>query len=178
MRKAQNFYQAIALLIVMSIFCLPTAGNAASAQVGEDFTSSKTFSSTYNKVTFKSLPNFVEPASVTEASELTMEPLSEIEENLAKELNSHWAWAEYTLEMIDSYSPFLFRTKKSAAIEEVKVLLEVNAKGKLSGFEIIGEVDKGLRERIDYLVRKLPACKPVPGFTSYESETFELTIKK
>ena len=116
-----------------------------------------------------------EPSS---PEDLRQVPLTIVEENLAHNLNSHWAWPEYTLDMIDSYSPFLFRTKKSREIEEVKVLLKVSATGKVEGYELQSEVDKGLRERIDYLVRKLPDCKPVPGFQEYSAEVFELTIQK
>ncbi|HSF55093.1 MAG TPA: hypothetical protein VLA71_15165, partial [Algoriphagus sp.] len=101
-----------------------------------------------------------------------------IEENIARNLNSHWVWHEYTLEMIDSYSTFLFRTKKSQELEEVKILLDVNSKGRVAGFEILGEVDKGLKERLDHMIRKLPDCKPVPGYSSYSPEKFELTIRK
>jgi hypothetical protein len=105
-------------------------------------------------------------------------PLSTIEKENARNLDSHWAWPEYTLEMIDSYSPFLFRTKKSQALNEVKVLVDVNSKGKVSGFEILSQVDKGLQNRIDHMIRKLPTCKPVPGYPNYSPERFELTIKK
>ncbi|NVJ87433.1 MAG: hypothetical protein HWE15_14080 [Algoriphagus sp.] len=107
-----------------------------------------------------------------------LKPLSIIEKNIADNLESHWTWPEYTLDMIDSYSPFLFRTKKSREYEEVKVLLLINSSGKLSGYEMMTEVDKGLKERLDYLIRKLPELKPVPGFDSYRSEAFELTIRK
>jgi hypothetical protein len=46
-----------------------------------------------------------------------------LENHMAESLNSHWAWKENTLVMIDSFSPFLFRTKKSRSIVEVKMLL-------------------------------------------------------
>lgn len=114
----------------------------------------------------------------TKAEELELSPLTTIEENIARNLNSHWVWHEYTLEMIDSYSTFLFRTKKSQELEEVKILLDVNSKGRVAGFEILGEVDKGLKERLDHMIRKLPDCKPVPGYSSYSPEKFELTIRK
>jgi hypothetical protein len=114
----------------------------------------------------------------SDPEELELSPLSVTEEKNARNLNSHWAWPEYTLEMIDSYSPFLFRTKRSQALDEVKVLLDVNSKGKVSGFEVVGEVDKGLKERLDHMIRKLPDCKPVPGYPNYSPERFELTIKK
>ena len=114
----------------------------------------------------------------SDKAELKFEPLTIVEENLARNLNSHWAWPEYTLEMVDSYSPFLFRTKKSQELEEVKILLSVNSKGRINGFEVLGEVDKGLKERLDHMIRKMPDCKPVPGYSSYAPAKFEMTIKK
>jgi uncharacterized protein YuzE len=44
--------------------------------------------------------------------------------------------------MIGSYSLLLFRNKKSQSIGEVKILIEVNAKGRVSGFEVLGEIFK------------------------------------
>jgi hypothetical protein len=132
----------------------------------------------YNNLILKNISTKIEKNKASVATDLSIEPLSTVENNMARNLDSHWVWQENTLEMIDSYSPFLFRTKKSSSTDEVKVLLQVNSKGELSGFEIIGEVDKGLKERIDYVLRKLPDCKPVPGYTNYTPETFELIIKK
>jgi hypothetical protein len=80
--------------------------------------------------------------------------------------------------MIDSYSPFLFRTKKSVKLKEVRVLLTVNEFGELVGFELINENDKGLKEQLDFMIRKMPNCKPVPGFEMHQGETFELVISK
>lgn len=119
-----------------------------------------------------------ESKDVTKLEDLELSPLSLVEEDIARNLNSHWAWAEFTLEMIDSYSPFLFRTKRSQGLDEVKIILDVNSKGRVSGFEILGEVDNGLKERLDHMIRKLPNCKPVPGFANYSPERFELTIRK
>jgi hypothetical protein len=118
------------------------------------------------------------PKDFTKPEDLELLPLSLAEENIARNLNSHWVWPEYTLEMIDSYSPFLFRTRKTQDLEEVTILLDVNSKGRVSGFELVGSVDKGLKERLDHMIRKLPDCKPVPGYSSYSAERFELTIKK
>ena len=132
----------------------------------------------YNNLILKNISERIEENKFSVPSDQRIEPLSMVEDNMARNLDSHWVWQENTLEMIDSYSPFLFRTKKSSSNDEVKVLLQVNSKGELSGFEIIGEVDKGLKERIDYVLRKLPNCKPVPGYTNYTPETFELIIKK
>ncbi len=132
----------------------------------------------YHKLSLRNLDTSPEFEKVSLPNELEIIPLSVVEENVARNLNSHWAWAEYSLDMIDSYSPFLFRTKKSSSIEEIKVLLQVNSRGRLSGFEVLGDVDKGTLERLDHILRKLPDCKPVPGFDKYGQETFELTIRK
>jgi hypothetical protein len=54
----------------------------------------------------------------------------------------------------------------------------VSAKGKLTGFKIVGEVDRGLRERIDHMVRKLADCKQALEFSNYPPALFELVIGK
>lgn len=148
------------------------------AQVNGEDGLDKNVTVQYNKLSLSVVDSKNKDFKTSSPSEVKMEPLTLVEENIANNLSSHWAWPEYTLDMIDSYSPFLFRTKKSQAVEEVKVLLSVDSKGKLSGYELVSDVDKGLKERIDYLVRKLPKCKPVPGFSDYSPEVFELTIRK
>lgn len=148
------------------------------AQVNGEEGLEKNVTVQYNKLSLSVVDTYSKDFKTSSANEVKMEPLTLVEENIANNLSSHWAWPEYTLDMIDSYSPFLFRTKKSQAVEEVKVLLTVDSKGKLSGYELISDVDKGLKERIDFLVRKLPKCKPVPGFSNYSPEVFELTIRK
>jgi hypothetical protein len=132
----------------------------------------------FQRLTLYKLLIVSESSDFTKPEELELIPLTSIEANNAKNLNSHWAWPEFTLAMIDSYSPFLFRTKRSQELDEVKILVDVNSKGKVSGFEVLGEVDKGLKERLDHMIRKLPGCKPVPGYSNYIPERFELTIKK
>ncbi|MHA7129358.1 hypothetical protein [Algoriphagus namhaensis] len=114
----------------------------------------------------------------TTFDDLKSAELTFVEQSMAEDLGSHWAWAEHTLDMIDSYSPFLFRTKKSRELEEVKLILQVDELGRVSGFEVLTDMDKGLKERLDHMIRKLPDCKPVPGFTAYTPEAFELTITK
>lgn len=90
-----------------------------------------------------------------------------------------WAFPIHTLDVVDSYVPFIFRTKKSASIEELKVVISINEKGKLSGYEVLNEgVDRGLVERVGHVVRQLPNAKPVPGFQNYEAMEFELIIRK
>jgi hypothetical protein len=92
---------------------------------------------------------------------------------------SPWVFPVHTLDMVDSYTPFIFRTKKSAEIEELKVIININAKGKISGYEVVNEdADKGLIERVGHVVRKLPQATPVPGFNDYSPMEFELVIRK
>jgi hypothetical protein len=169
-------FQAILSLGLFLFF--PLENKAAVAQQNLDFELPEAKGIQYNKLSLQKLLPQVASDDFTKAEDLELTPLTIIEENIARNLNSHWVWAEYTLEMIDSYSPFLFRTKKSQELEEVIVLLEVDSRGKLAGFEVVGEIDKGLKERLDYVIRKLPECKPVPGFESYTRETFELTIRR
>lgn len=114
----------------------------------------------------------------SDADKLSVEPITEAEEELSRDLNSNWAWAEHTLNIIDSYSPFLFRTRKSAKLEEVKLLLQVDSMGKISGYEVLSSSDKGLRERLDHVIHKIPNCNSVTGLSSYQCETFELIIRK
>ncbi|MEP1259083.1 hypothetical protein, partial [Algoriphagus sp.] len=132
----------------------------------------------YNNLRLRTVENVSATSKVSTPSDLIFFPLTPLEDNLAKELNSHWIWSETTLEQINSYSPFIFRTKKSAKNEEVKVLLQVNSSGRLNGVKVLGKVDKGLQERLDYVLRKLPDCKPIPGHSTYGTQTFELVIKK
>jgi hypothetical protein len=94
------------------------------------------------------------------------------------DFGSPWAWPEFTLEMVDSYMPFIFRTKSSEDLDEIRVILNVNDKGKLVGYEFLTEADRGLEQRIAHVLRKLPNCIPVPGYVTYGATDFELIIKK
>ena len=61
----------------------------------------------------------------------------------------------------------------------MKVIISVNEKGNLSGYEVLNEeADKGLVERVGFVVRQMPNAQPVPGFQSYEAMDFELVIRK
>ncbi|MBN3518653.1 hypothetical protein JYB62_01460 [Algoriphagus lutimaris] len=171
-----RIFSYFALLGLAVLF--PLSSGELKAQISGDFPDTRINYIQYNRLSFRNLEEESVEDEGLEAKKLKIEPLTMIEENVARNLNSHWTWPEYTLEMIDSYSPFLFRTKKSAALEEVKVLLQINSKGRLSGFEILGDVDNGLKERLDHMLRKLPDCKPVPGYAYYNPEVFELTIRK
>jgi hypothetical protein len=91
---------------------------------------------------------------------------------------SAWEFPTHTIDIIDSYSSFIFRTKKSAAIDELHVVLNLNANGKLVGFEILNqEVDKGLKERLAYVLRQIPRAVLVSGYENPEATDFRLTIK-
>jgi hypothetical protein len=88
-----------------------------------------------------------------------------------------WTFTEEAVEILDHYLPFIFRTKKSAAIEELRVVLSINEFGKLTGFRILNEgADKGLKERMGHVLRKLPAAVPVPGFQTYQPMEFQLVM--
>lgn len=177
--NTKNIFRAITFLgVFIAASILPISKTTVNAQNYSDVAELGPNTINYNKMSLRNLEEVSVETNGSTPKDLKIEPLTIIEENVARNLNSHWTWPEYTLDMIDSYSPFLFRTKKSAEVDEVKVLLEINKKGKLSGFEIIGEVDKGLKERLDHVLRKLPKCKPVPGFEQYNPEVFELTIRK
>ena len=156
----------------------PLENHAAIAQQNSGLESYSSVSVYFNHLIINKVINENPIETPSNKEEMKFEPLTLVEENLARNLNSHWAWPEYTLEMVDSYSPFLFRTKKSQALEEVKIMLSVNSKGRIDGFEILGEVDKGLRERLDHMIRKMPDCKPVPGYSNYTPTKFEMTIRK
>ena len=156
----------------------PLENQGAIAQQNSELAYTVESSIVYNRLVINKI-NSIEPLAEAErVDEMKFEPLTTVESNVARNLNSHWVWPEYTLDMIDSYSPFLFRTKKSQALEEVKILLNVNSKGRISGFEVLSEVDKATKERLDHMIRKMPDCKPVPGFEAYTASIFELTIKK
>lgn len=88
-----------------------------------------------------------------------------------------WVWPDKTFQILEDYAPFIFRTKKSAAIDEVKVILKINDFGKLIDFEVLSEeADKGLIDRLGYVLRKLPPAQPVPGFANYSPMEFELVL--
>lgn len=178
MRKMITLPRVFSLAFLGLMLTIPLEYGGANAQQNPDAAEMDFLEVQFQKLKLHRLISAVSSDNYTEAWDLQLSPLTTVEENIARKLDSRWAWPEYTLEMIDSYSPFLFRTRKSQDLEEVKLHLEVNSKGRLSGFEVIGEVDKGLRERLDHLIRKLPDCKPVPGYSSYGPEKFELTIRK
>ncbi|AFL85984.1 hypothetical protein Belba_3483 [Belliella baltica DSM 15883] len=129
---------------------------------------------TANAVDFKS----VTLKKLNSTDTYTLE-INKIEsENEPTDFGSPWAWPEFTLEMVDSYTPFIFRTKNSAALDEVRLVLNVNDKGKLVGYEFLTEADRGLEQRIAHVLRKLPKCLPVPGYDTYGATDFELIIKR
>ncbi|OYX13925.1 MAG: hypothetical protein B7Z16_15095 [Algoriphagus sp. 32-45-6] len=108
--------------------------------------------------------------------DLIIRKYAESEANEA--ISSSWKFSEDFNALIDSYSSFIFRTKKSQEIDQVNFVIEVNSFGKIVGFELNSEADKGLKERLDYVVRQLPSCQPAEGAATYKSEKFEIIIKK
>lgn len=169
-------------LLIASAFLLfsgfPLENPGAVAQQNNELSFLVESSISFNKLILHKVKSSESSEVGLKEDELNFEPLTMVEMNVARNLNSHWVWPEYTLEMIDSYSPFLFRTKKSQSLEEVTILLSVNSKGRISGFEVMGEVDNATKERLDHMIRKMPDCKPVPGYEFYTPSIFELTIKK
>ncbi|MGY6523571.1 MAG: hypothetical protein ACXIUD_17705 [Mongoliitalea sp.] len=108
---------------------------------------------------------------------IELKPVAQMNASNSDSYICEWAWPEFTLDVIDSHIPFIFRTKKAADLEELKVLVNINGKGKIVGFDVLTEnVDKGTKERVAHVLRKLPKAQPVPGFTSYSDTSFELLI--
>lgn len=178
MKNESLFRKVILLTFWGLVLTFPSGNSGAIAQQNSEISEISLGIIQFERLTIQKLMDISSSDDFSKPEELDLLPLSDVEEKIARNLKSHWAWPEHTLEMIDSYSPFLFRTKKSQAFDEVKVLVDVNSKGRVSGFEVLGEVDKGLIERLDHMIRKLPNCKPVPGYPNYSPERFELTIKK
>lgn len=178
MRDMTRLRQIIVVIFLGLALTFPLENGNAVAQQNSEASNTSLGIVHFQRLSLHKLLAVSDSKDFTKLEDLVLSPLSLVEESIARDLNSHWAWPEYTLEMIDSYSPFLFRTKKSQDLDEVTILLDVNSKGKVSGYELVGDVDKGLKERLDHMIRKLPVCKPVPGYSSYTPERFELTIKK
>jgi len=171
LRSARNVF-----FLFLAAFCIvPISEALLFAQVDQIFHEDFLI---YNNLRISSIENDDDSIIATADYDLEILPLSALENKFADTIKSHWVWADNTLDMINSYSPFLFRTKKSAKLKEVRVLLTVNELGALIGFELMNENDKGLKERLDFMIRKMPNCKPVPGFETYQGETFELVISK
>lgn len=101
-----------------------------------------------------------------------------MEPEVSTAASSSWKFSEDFNTLIDSYSSFIFRTKKSRGMEQINFVIEVNSVGKIVGFELVSEGDKGLTQRLDYVVRQLPDCLPVVGVGSYKAEKFEVILKK
>ncbi|MBS9525175.1 hypothetical protein KI659_14235 [Litoribacter alkaliphilus] len=85
---------------------------------------------------------------------------------------------EDAADFVDGYTSFIFRTKKSALLDEVKVILNINQHGKLVGYKFDGHADKGTQERVDYVLRQMPDWHPAIEEGVYVPMDFELTIRK
>ncbi|MGY6742283.1 MAG: hypothetical protein ACXIUQ_06070 [Cecembia sp.] len=92
---------------------------------------------------------------------------------------SPWVFPPHTLDIVDSYIPFIFRTKRSSHIEQLKVIISIDNRGNIIKYQVLNpEADKGLKERVGHVVRNLPNAVPVPGFDRYDAMDFELIIRK
>lgn len=80
-------------------------------------------------------------------------------------------------EFVDQHSAFIFRTKKSLEIEELKVILNINHKGKLVGYDFLTEVDNGTQQRVAYVIRQMTDWHPAMEEGMFVPTEYELTIK-
>jgi len=78
---------------------------------------------------------------------------------------------------VDDYSAFIFRTKKSRQIEELKVVLNINQSGQLVGYDFLSEVDNGTKQRVAYVLRQMTNWNPAIEEGRYVPMELELTIK-
>jgi len=80
-------------------------------------------------------------------------------------------------EFVDQHSAFIFRTKKSTGIEELKVILSINNKGKLVGYDFLTKVDNGTQQRVEYVLRQMTDWHPAMEEGMFVPTEYELTIK-
>lgn len=166
-----------ALLISFSLLGSPIQ---AESLFSEEFNREVKLSAKENEKAIVSLKPFVSVSSQNSNSGLTSDLIIDVLDPAEGYGSDYapWFWSEETFKMLDGYAPFIFRTKKSAsAIDELRVMISINEFGKVIGHKILNEsADKGLKERLAYVLRKMPAAIPVPGFNYYESMDFELIM--
>jgi len=80
-------------------------------------------------------------------------------------------------EFVDQHTSFIFRTKKSLEIDELKVILNINHKGKLVGYDFLTEVDNGTQQRVAYVIRQMSDWHPAMEEGMFVPTEYELTIK-
>jgi hypothetical protein len=80
-------------------------------------------------------------------------------------------------EFVDQHSSFIFRTKKSVDIEELKVVLSINHKGKLVGYDFLTKVDNGTQQRVEYVLRQMTDWHPAMEEGMFVPSEYELTIR-
>lgn len=167
-----------ALLISFSL--LGSSVHAESLLIEKDINEEVKLSAKENEKAIVSLKPFVAVPSQNFDSGLTSDLIIDVLDPVEGYGSDYapWFWSEETFEMLDGYAPFIFRTKKSAsAIDELRVVISINEFGKVIGHKILNEsADKGLKERLAYVLRKMPDAIPVPGFNFYESMDFELIM--
>ncbi|KEO74158.1 toxin-antitoxin system YwqK family antitoxin [Anditalea andensis] len=78
---------------------------------------------------------------------------------------------------VDMHHDFIFRTKKSLDINELKVVLKINQKGKMVGYEFLTKVDNGTRERLSYVLRQMTDWYPAIEEGVQVPMEYELTIR-
>jgi hypothetical protein len=166
------------ILIGFSLLGFPVQAESLSSE--KEVIEDVKLSSKENEKTIVSLKPFVAVPSQNSNSGLTSDLIIDVLDPAEGYGSDYapWFWSEETFEMLDGYVPFIFRTKKSASsIDELRVVISINEFGKVIGHKILNEsADKGLKERLAYVLRKLPDAIPVPGFNYYESMDFELIM--
>lgn len=80
-------------------------------------------------------------------------------------------------EFVDQYSSFIFRTKKSIELEELEVILNINQKGKLVGYDFLTDVDNGTQQRVAYVLRQMSDWHPAMEEGMFVPMEYKLTIK-
>lgn len=80
-------------------------------------------------------------------------------------------------EFVDQHSSFIFRTKKSMEIEELKVILNISHHGKLVGYDFLTEVDNGTQQRVAYVLRQMSDWNPAMEEGMFVPMEYELTIR-
>ncbi|HSJ67152.1 MAG TPA: hypothetical protein VK921_05745 [Anditalea sp.] len=80
-------------------------------------------------------------------------------------------------EFVDQHSSFIFRTKKSMEIEELKVILNISHLGKLVGYDFLTEVDNGTQQRVAYVLRQMSDWNPAMEEGMFVPMEYELTIR-
>lgn len=168
------------LALLVSVFLLGPQVQAKSLFYGKENDKEIKNLTKENEKALVTLKPFVGVSSQNQKSGLTSDLIIDVLDPVEGFGSDYapWFWSEETFSMLDGYAPFIFRTKKSSAsIDELRVVITINEFGKVIAYKILNEsADKGLKERVAHVLRKMPDAIPVPGFNSYESMEFELVM--